>query len=130
MLHLRLALQFDALQRLKRFERRHARRDALGPRQRLRDRRAHVGITELRQHGAVDVFDQRVDDALGVDDDLDLLALRAEKPMRFDDFEALVHHRRRIDRDLAAHAPARMGTGLLGRDVGELAEWRAVERPA
>ena len=115
---------------LRQAERCHTRRDALRPCQRLRDRRAHVGIAELREHRAVDVFDQRVDDALGMDDDLDLLPRRTEEPMRLDDFEALVHHRRRIDRDLAAHAPARMGTGLLRGNAGKLAEWRGAERAA
>ena len=42
-----------------------------GIRERLRDRRAHVGMAELRQHRAVDVLDQRMDDALRMDHDLD-----------------------------------------------------------
>src|SRR5207249_11831891 len=112
---------------MRQMERLEARRDALGPGERLRDRRGHVGIAELRQYGAVDVFDQRMDNALGMDDHLDLLARGTEKPMRLDDFETLVHHRRRIDRDLAPHAPAWMGTGLIGRHADELTHRRGAE---
>ena len=35
-----------------------------------------------------------------------------EQPVRLDHLEALVHHRRRVDRDLAAHHPVRMRAGL------------------
>ena len=70
------------------------------------------GLPELREHRAVDVLDQRMDDALRMDDDLDRLARRAEQPVRLDHLEALVHHRRRVDRDLAAHRPVRMRARL------------------
>ena len=65
-----------------------------------------------------------------MDDHLDLLARGTEKPMRFDDFETLVHHRRRIDRDLAPHAPAWMGTGLIGRHADQLTHRRGAEGTA
>ena len=41
------------------------------PAERMRDRRAHVGIAELRQHRAVHVFHHRVHDALRMHDHLD-----------------------------------------------------------
>ena len=37
----------------------------------MRDRHAHVGRAELRQHRAVDIFDHRMDHRLRMDDDLD-----------------------------------------------------------
>ena len=44
-------------------------------------------------------------------------ARHAEQPVRLDHLEALVHHRRRIDGDLAAHHPVRMRAGLVRRDA-------------
>ena len=43
------------------------------------------------------------------------LGRQAEQIMRFDQFEALVHQRRGIDRDFGAHRPIGMGNGLRGR---------------
>ncbi len=54
-----------------------------------------------------------------------------EQQVRLDHLQALVHQRRRVDRDLAAHHPVGMGAGLLGRHCGELiGRRRAQERPA
>ena len=50
--------------------------------------------------------------------------------MRLDHLEALVHQRRRVDRDARAHAPGRMPQRLLGRHVREVGERSAAERPA
>ena len=47
------------------------RRHALGPGQRIGDRRAHVGRAELGQHRAVGIVDQAVDDRLRMDQDVD-----------------------------------------------------------
>ncbi len=96
-----------------------------GKPERVGDRRAHVRVAELREHRAVDVLDQRVDDALGMDDDLDRLGRDVEQPVRLDHLEALVHHRRRVDRDLASHHPVRDGRTPLGRDRVELAQRQA-----
>ena len=49
----------------------------------------------------------------------------AEQPVRLDHLEALVHHRRRVDRDLAAHRPVRMRARLVGRDVVRASRRRA-----
>ena len=54
----------------------------------------------------------------------------AEQQAGLDQLEALVHQRGRIDRDLAAHAPARVGAGLVRRHAGHALERRAQERPA
>jgi hypothetical protein len=90
---------------------------ALRPCQRMRNWGAHVRVTELRQHRAVDVLDQGMDHALRMHDDLDLLRGRIEQPACLDDLQALVHHGRRVHRDLAAHVPVRMGAGLFWRHL-------------
>ena len=46
---------------------------------------------------------------------IDPFAGQAEQMMRLDQFESLVHHRRRIDADLGAHRPVGMGDRLSGR---------------
>ncbi len=61
-----------------------------------------------------------------MNDDRDIGRGHVEEPMRLDDLESLVHQRRRIDRDLAAHLPGRMPQRVGGRDAGER---RTVERP-
>ena len=52
--------------------------------------------------------DQRVHDRLRVHDDVDAVVRRAEQVVGLDHLEALVHQRRRVDRDLAAHRPGRV----------------------
>ncbi len=49
-----------------------------------------------------------VDDRLRVHDDVDPVVRRAEEVVGLDHLEALVHQRRRVDRDLAAHRPRRV----------------------
>ena len=75
-------------------------------------------------------LDHRVDDRLRVDDDVDLIGADAEQPVRLDDLEALVHQRRRIDGDLAAHAPGRMPQRLLGGHAEQFRRAPAAKRSA
>src|SRR3546814_4903102 len=49
-----------------------ARFPALRPRQRVRDRHPHIGLSELREHRTIAVFDQRVNGAFRVDHDIKL----------------------------------------------------------
>ena len=100
-------------------EHRHRHVDALGVVQRVGDRDAHVGMAQVRQRRAVAQRDERVDDRLRVHDDVDAVVRRAEQVVRLDHLEALVHQRRRVDRDLAAHRPGRVAQRLLDRDVLE-----------
>jgi hypothetical protein len=81
-------------------------------------------MAKLGQNRSVNVLDQRMDDAFRVHYDLDPLRRQAEQPMRFDHFEALVHHGGGVYADLAPHHPIRMGTGF-GR--GHAREFR--DRP-
>ena len=63
-----------------------------------------------------------MDDALGVDDHVDLIEAHVEEPAALDDLEPLVHEGRGVDGDLAAHDPRRVGQRLGRRDGGQLAE--------
>ena len=55
---------------------------------------------------------------------------RAEQVVRLDHLEALVHQRRGVDRDLAAHRPRRVLERLLDGDVLQLGARAAAERAA
>ena len=50
--------------------------------------------------------------------------------MRLDDLEALVHQRGRVDGDLGAHVPRRVGQRLLDARLGELLSRPSAERPS
>ncbi len=80
--------------------------------------------------GAVDEPDGGVDDALRVDDHLDRLVRDIVQPVRFDDLQALVRERRRVDGDLVAHRPGRVTQGGVGGRRRELIGRRVEERTA
>ena len=86
---------------------------ALGVVQGVGDRHPHVGKPEVGELGAVVELDQRVDDRLRVDDDVDPLVGDAEQVVGLDHLEALVDQGRRVDRDPAAHLPGRVRERLL-----------------
>ena len=109
-------------------ERLHGDVDALGVVQRVADRDAHVGIAEVRQRGTVAQHHVGVDDRLRVHDDVDALVGRPEQVVGLDELEALVHERRGVDRDLAAHRPGGVLEGLLDGDRGKLGTAAAAER--
>ena len=101
--------------------------DPIGAVERVGDRHPHVGVAEMGEGRAVDEVDQRVDQRLRVDDDVDAVVGDAEQVMGLDQLEALVHQRRRVDRDLAAHLPGRVGERLL---AGHAREVRATSERA
>ncbi|KAG0931046.1 hypothetical protein G6F31_016876 [Rhizopus arrhizus] len=68
--------------------------------------------------------------ALRMHQHLDALAGHREQVMRLDDFQALVHQRRRIDRDLRPHRPLRVCHRLRRGDLGQLGTAAATERAA
>ena len=124
--------------RLVKLERPAARRDRataaarppVGIRERVLDRQPHVGDAELRDDRAVAQLDHRVHDRLRVHHHVDLIGRHAEQPVRLDDLEALVHQRRRVDRDLPPHLPRRMLQRVGGRTPCERrADWPR-KRPA
>ena len=55
---------------------------------------------------------------------ISICSRQAEEQVSLDQLQALVHHRRRVDRDLGAHVPVGMGDGLLGRRLFHLVEAR------
>jgi hypothetical protein len=61
-----------------------------------------------------------VHDRLRVHDDFDAVEVDTEQLVRLDHFEALVHERRRVDRDLGAHVPRRVRERVRHRDPFEL----------
>ena len=90
----------------------------------------HVGITQLCQYRAVDIFHHGMDDALRMDDHIQLLGRHVEEELGLDQLQTLVHERGRVDRDLAAHRPLGMLAGLLGRGGGDSLRRPGPERPA
>ena len=54
-------------------------------------------------------------------DDVDARRRHVEEPARLDHLETLVHQRRRVDRDLAAHLPRRMPQRVVRRHARERA---------
>src|SRR5260370_1030664 len=57
-----------------------------------------------------------------------LLRPHAKEPVRLDDLEAFVHHRRGINGDAIAHAPVRMRERLLWRDTLQRRQRRFAKR--
>src|SRR5262245_31744145 len=93
----------------------------------VQDGDSHIGDTELRNHRAVEVLHHRMDDRLGMDQDLDLLRGQVEEPARFDDLEPLVHQCGGVYRDLRAHFPRRMLEGLVHAHPCQLLLWHRPE---
>src|SRR5207249_10518139 len=103
-------------------ELRDGRDGALGVRQRVRDRHAHVRIAEVREHGAVAEAHQRVYDGRRMDDDLYPLVRQAEQEVRLDQLESRVRERGGIDRGLRADSPRRVGVRVLRGDSSGIVE--------
>ena len=101
---------------------------ALGVRQGVLDREAHVGKPELGLVRAVGELDERVDDALGMDHRIDLRVRQPIQPFGLDDLERLVDERRRVDGDLRPHAPGRVRQRLVGRHAGQGCRVAAAKR--
>ena len=64
------------------------------PRKAIRNGYAHVGTAKLRDQRAIAKLDQAVHDRLWMHQDIDLVRTKLEQMMRFNELEALVHHRR------------------------------------
>ena len=71
---------------------------------------------------------RRMDDALPLDNDLDLVFRQAEQPHRLDQFQALVHQGGRVDGDLGAHIPVGMLEGVSLGLAPELFGGHPIER--
>ena len=69
-----------------------------------------------------------MDERLRVEENLDRGGIDAEEKMRFEDLEALVHHRRGINRDLRTHLPRRVAQRVFDRDLVESLQRPRAER--
>ena len=69
-----------------------------------------------------------MDDRLRVHDHVDPVIFDIEEFVRLDDLEPLVHERRRVDGDLGAHRPGRVGECLLDGHLGQLLAGPTAER--
>src|SRR3546814_8561014 len=65
-----------------------------------------------------------------MDEDLDAVEPDREQMMRLDQFEALVHHRCRIDTDLCPHRPVGMRDRLRGAHALHIGGFHGAERGA
>ena len=87
-------------------------------------------LAQLGQDGAIVVLNHRMHHALRVDHHLDAVGGHGEQPVSLDHFQALVQHGGRIDGNLAAHAPVRMGAGLRRvRHAGRPGRAHGTDRP-
>ena len=71
-----------------------------------------------------------MDHALRVNHHFDLVGRRTEQPVRLDHFQALVHHGRRVNRNLPAHRPFGMRHRLLRRHCRQLLDRSGAKRPS
>src|SRR5687767_12161218 len=88
--------------------------------QRVLDRQSHVRMTELGQETAIGEFGQRMDQALWMNQRVDLIEPDAEEMMCLNNLESLVDEGRRIYCDFAAHRPVRMAKRVLRRRFRQL----------
>ena len=66
-----------------------------------------------------------MDDALRVDDNVNIVVIHSEQVVRLNDFQPLVHQSGRVNGDLLAHRPVRMRGGLGHSDLCDM-EMRCV----
>ena len=63
----------------------------------MSDRGAHIRVTELREYRTIYILDHGMDDALGMDHDLNFLRCCVKQPMGLNHLQPLVHHGCRIN---------------------------------
>src|SRR2546421_2759869 len=71
-----------------------------------------------------------MNNAFRMDHDVDARVGDVEQEMRLDNFQTLVHHRRRVDGDLRPHFPARMSERLGDGHAVKRGEGTPQERTA
>ena len=94
------------------------------------DGNSHVRESELRLEGAVDELDQGMDEALRMDEHIDLLVVQIVQPACLDHLQALVGERCRVDRDLGAHRPVGVSERLVRGRRRDAFRWPVAERTA
>ena len=69
------------------------------------DRQSHIRAAHLCDDRMILILDHRVNDALAVQNDIDLVIGQIEEVMRLDHLKAFIHHRRTVNRNAPAHVP-------------------------
>ena len=75
---------------------------------------SHVGNSQLCLDTSVGELNGAMNDAFGVNHDLDVGGSNVEEPLGFNHLKALVHEGGRVDGNLCAHFPIGVAKGLSG----------------
>ena len=86
----------------------------------IRDEEAHVVLHDVHFGGTCFGMDHAVDDALRVNDDVNIFEWNVEKIVNFVNFEHFVDESRGVNADFGAHFPGGVGECLFTRDVSKL----------
>ena len=105
---------------LAKIDGRQAAGQALGVGERHLDGQLHGRNAHLGEHGAVGKLDHGMDDALAVDEHLDLRKRRPVQVHRLDDFKPLIEHGGAVYGDLGAHVPVGVRQRPRGGDGFQL----------
>ena len=109
---------------------RHRAGQTLRPGQRVLNGDAHIRHAKLRDDGMIGKLHSGMDDALPLDNDLDLILRQTEEPRGLDQLKTLVHQGSRVDRDLGTHIPVGVLEGIRLRLGAQLLGAHTEERPA
>ena len=109
---------------------RHRAGQTLRPGQRVLNGDAHIRHAKLRDDGMIGKLHRGMDDALPLDNDLDLILRQAEEPRGLDQLKALVHQGGRIDGNFCTHIPVGVLEGVRLRLGAQLLGAHTEERPA
>ena len=102
--------------------------EALGIRERILDRHAHIGSTQLSLNRTICKLHHRVHYGLRMHQNLYLLRRHSKEPRSLHKLQPLIHHCSRIYGNLGAHTPIGMLKrlrlcGRLNLLIGKLSEW-------
>ena len=97
--------------------------------ERVRDRHAHVRISQVRKRCTIAKPNQCMNDRRRVHDDVDVVIRQVEEEMRLDQLEPLVRKRCGVDRDLRAHVPGRVRKRFARCDAFQVLARSPAERP-
>ena len=97
---------------------------------RILDRQFHVRCSKLSDHRTVLIFYHRMNNALRLYDNLDLIDRNVKKPFGFYHFKTFIHHCRRIDRNLLSHLPVWMFQSIFNLYTGKFFSFFPAERSA
>ena len=103
---------------------------AFGIRQRILNGNPHIRLTHLCDDCAILIFHRGMDNALRMHQNLNLIYIYIKQPFRLHHFQALIHQRCRINRNLLAHVPVRVRQCIRRRYMLQLLAFFATEGAA